>query len=146
MPEEQPPSIAELTAFVHVLLSDCIVTRCDDGLYIVCRARPRGGAGGAGGAAVDGEGSFAIGQGELAAHIRATTDVGGSEAGGGSGVDEARSQPDSEEDRDEDSDEDSSSSSSSSDDGDDSDDGEYESRAQVVVNVGRARARKRRKR
>lgn len=128
---DEPP-IAELTAFVHVLLSDCTVTRCDEGLYI-CQARTREGYT----TALGGETSFALGQGELAAHIRATTDVDDSESGGDARSDSGDSSN-------------SSNSTSGSDGGssrsenESSDDSEFEGQAQVVVNVGRPRKRRKR--
>lgn len=103
--------LAEFTTFVRVLMSDCTISRCDDGLYIVCQA---------GGQDPQSQNWFAVGQGEVAAHIRAMTD------------DEP---PDASEN------EDTTSEADGSTDTTDSSDGEP---AHVVVNVGRVHKKRRR--
>jgi len=108
--------LAEFNLFMGLLMSGCVVNRCDDGVYI-CQ-RPQG--------AIDPGDTpcFAISQGEVAAHVRSmTTD---------------QETPSSSEDEPSSNDSTSSSSPSSSGD-DDSDD----TAAKVVVNVNSRRKRRR---
>ena len=68
MPE--PSSLADLTSFVQVLLNDCVIIRCDEGLYI-CQGPPGEGMDGI--SNMPGLPGFVVGRGEIAAHIRAMT-------------------------------------------------------------------------
>lgn len=132
MSEDSGAPIAALSAFVDVLLSDCIVIRCDDGLYI-CQKRAQGDDS----RIAENENSFAFGRGEIAAHIRAMTD----QASDCSENEDDPANASATEGRNSDDDESSTSGGNST-----SSDGEYDSRhAQVVVNVGRCKRRRHRK-
>ena len=121
--EDDGVPIAELSAFVEVLLSDCFVTRCDDGLYI-CQTQAQGRG------TVPGQ-SFAVGRGELAAPIRAMTATHEETPDPSSGSDSPDDVP--------------SSDDGASEDGTTDSESDYAGRAQVVVNVGRRCKRKRKR-
>ena len=106
--------LAEFNLFIDLLMSGCVVSRCDDGVYI-CQ-RPEG--------AIDPGDTpcFVISQGEIAAHVRSMT---------------AQESPSSQEEAS------SSSVSSSGDSSSSTDDDSSDGGAKVVVNVNNRRKRKR---
>ena len=66
----EPSSLADLTSFVQVLLDDCVIIKCDTGLYI-CQGPP--GEGMEGISNIPGLPGFLVSRGDIAAHIRAMT-------------------------------------------------------------------------
>lgn len=74
----ESPSLAELSDFVGTLVGDCVVMKCDDGLYICHSASHRFTETPT---LVSSALAFRLSEGELAAHIRAMTDDSSSDSG-----------------------------------------------------------------